>query len=52
MGGDRLRIVFMGTPGFAAPVLSGLLDAGHEVAGVYTRPDRRGAEEDSSLPRR
>ena len=31
----------MGTPGFAAPVLSGLLDAGHEVAGVYTRPDRR-----------
>ena len=31
----------MGTPGFAAPVLSGLLDAGHEVAGVFTRPDRR-----------
>ena len=31
----------MGTPGFATPVLSGLLDAGHEVAGVYTRPDRR-----------
>ena len=31
----------MGTPGFAAPVLSGLLDAGHEVAGVYTQPDRR-----------
>ena len=31
----------MGTPGFAAPVLSGLLDAGHEVAAVYTRPDRR-----------
>lgn len=31
----------MGTPGFAAPVLSGLLDAGHKVAGVFTRPDRR-----------
>ena len=41
MAGDSLRVVFMGTPSFAAPVLSGLLDAGHEVAGVYTRPDRR-----------
>lgn len=45
MAGDRLRVVFMGTPGFAAPVLSGLLDAGHEVAGVYTRPDRRAGRE-------
>ena len=42
MAGNRLKVVFMGTPGFAAPVLSALLDAGHEVAGVYTRPDRRG----------
>lgn len=30
----------MGTPGFAIPVLVALLDAGHEVAGVYTQPDR------------
>ena len=35
-----LKIVFMGTPGFAAPVLSALMDAGHDVAGVYTQPDR------------
>ena len=30
----------MGTPGLAAPVLSALVDAGHDVAGVYTQPDR------------
>ena len=36
----RLKIVFMGTPGFAVPVLSALLDAGHDVVGLYTRPDR------------
>ena len=30
----------MGTPAFAVPVLSALLDAGHEVVGVYTQPDR------------
>ena len=35
-----LKIVFMGTPGFAAPVLSALIDAGHGIAGVYTQPDR------------
>ena len=35
-----LKIVFMGTPGFAVPVLSALIDAGHDVAGVYTQPDR------------
>ena len=31
----------MGTPEFAVPVLRTLVDAGHEVAAVYTRPDRR-----------
>ena len=30
----------MGTPGFAVPILTALLEAGHEVAGVYTQPDR------------
>ena len=30
----------MGTPEFALPVLSGLLDGGHNIVGVYTRPDR------------
>lgn len=35
-----MRIVFAGTPEFAAHVLSRLLDAGHEVALVLTQPDR------------
>jgi methionyl-tRNA formyltransferase len=34
------RIVFMGTPGFAVPSLSALVDAGFDVAAVVTRPDR------------
>ena len=30
----------MGTPVFAAPVLEAVVSAGHEVAAVYSRPDR------------
>ena len=40
MGGPSLRTVFMGTPRFAVPVLSALLDAGHDVVGVFCQPDR------------
>ena len=36
----RLKIVFMGTPAVAVPVLSAVLDAGYSVVGVYTQPDR------------
>ena len=32
-----LRIVFMGTPGFAVPVLEAVAEAGHEVVAAYTR---------------
>ena len=39
---SKLRIVFMGTPEFAAVTLSALIDAGHEVILVITQPDRRG----------
>jgi methionyl-tRNA formyltransferase len=35
-----MRIVFMGTPDFAVPALRGILEAGHEVAAVYTQPPR------------
>jgi methionyl-tRNA formyltransferase len=35
-----MRIIFMGTPDFAVPALGALLDAGHEVVGVYTQPPR------------
>ncbi len=35
-----MRIVFAGTPVFAVPALEALVAAGHEVAAVYTQPDR------------
>ena len=35
-----MRLVFMGTPDFAVPSLQALLDAGHEIAAVYTQPDK------------
>lgn len=34
-----MRIVFMGTPDFAVPSFVHLVDAGHEIALVVTRPD-------------
>ena len=34
-----MRIVFMGTPDFAVAALVALKEAGHEIAGVYTRMD-------------
>jgi methionyl-tRNA formyltransferase len=35
-----LRIIFAGTPDFAATALSSLLTTEHEVVAVYTQPDR------------
>ena len=35
-----MRIVFMGTPDFAVPCLRCLLEDGHEIAGVFTQPDK------------
>ena len=35
-----LRVVFMGTPDFASASLEALLDAGIEVAAVFTQPDK------------
>ncbi|WP_110666412.1 methionyl-tRNA formyltransferase [Salinicola halophilus] len=37
---DALRIVFAGTPDFAAESLAALLASRHRVVGVYTQPDR------------
>ncbi len=36
-----LRLIFMGTPDFAVAVLDALIEAGHEIAGVYSQPPRR-----------
>lgn len=35
-----MKIVFMGTPDFAVPSLNALVEAGHEVCGVFTQPDK------------
>jgi methionyl-tRNA formyltransferase len=35
-----LRLAFMGSPDFALPTLQALIDAGHEIACVYTQPPR------------
>ena len=36
-----MKIVYMGTPDFAVPALQALYEAGHEIAGVVTRPDAK-----------
>src|SRR5262245_54015621 len=46
-----LRIIFMGTPAFAAVALKALIDAGHEIVAVYSQPPRpkgRGMETQKS----
>lgn len=35
-----MKLVFMGTPDFAVPSLKALVEAGHEVAAVFTQPDK------------
>jgi methionyl-tRNA formyltransferase len=44
-----MRIVFMGTPDFAVPVLDALVDAGHEIAAAYTQPPRPGGRRGRQL---
>ena len=35
-----MRLVYLGTPAFAVPTLERIVEAGHEVVGVFTQPDR------------
>lgn len=35
-----MKIVFMGTPDFAVPCLESIVNAGHNVVGVFTQPDK------------
>ena len=35
-----MRLAFAGTPDFSVPALDALIRAGHDVAAVYTQPDR------------
>ena len=40
VAGDRLRIVFFGTPAFAVPTLEAMFGSRHSVIAVVTQPDR------------
>ncbi len=44
-----MRIVFWGTPDFAAPALRALVGEGHDVVGVVTQPDRPQGRSRSTL---
>ena len=33
-----MRLAFLGTPDFAIPTLAALIEAGHEIVGVYSQP--------------
>lgn len=35
-----MKLIFMGTPDFAVPCLEKLIKAGHEIAAVFTQPDK------------
>lgn len=35
-----MRIVFMGTPEYSVKTLSALIEAGHDIVGVYAQPDK------------
>ena len=35
-----MKIVFMGTPDFAAGILDAIVKAGYDVVGVVTQPDK------------
>ncbi len=45
-----MKIVFMGTPDFAAGALKALIDAGHELLLVVTQPDRPKGRSDKLIP--
>lgn len=40
MANNPLRLIFAGTPDFAAAHLAALIDSEHEILAVYTQPDR------------
>jgi methionyl-tRNA formyltransferase len=45
-----MRIVFLGTPDFGVPSLKALVEAGYEVAGVFTQPDKPKGRGNKMLP--
>lgn len=49
MPSHKLRIVYMGTPDFAVLPLKRIIEAGFQVVGVVTNPDKPGPVEDNSF---
>ncbi|UCJ17592.1 methionyl-tRNA formyltransferase [Pseudomonas sp. MM211] len=47
---EALRIVFAGTPEFAAAHLKALLDTPHQILAVYTQPDRPAGRGQKLMP--
>lgn len=45
-----LRIIFMGTPQFAAHILSSLIASEHQIVGVYTKPPTLSGRGMKSMP--
>jgi len=46
-----VRLVYLGTPQFAVPTLERIVEAGHEVAAVFTQPDRpKGRGQKNAMP--
>jgi len=46
----KLKLVMMGTGDFAVPTLESLYGTPHEVAGLFTQPDRTGSGHHKGLP--
>ena len=44
-----LKILFMGTPNFAVPILKSIHNSSHEVLEVYTQPPKKKKTEDKKL---
>ncbi|MBR3017482.1 MAG: methionyl-tRNA formyltransferase [Clostridia bacterium] len=45
-----MRVVFLGTPEFGVPSLKALVNAGYEVVGVFTQPDKPKGRGNKMLP--
>src|SRR6266853_1753033 len=46
-----MKLIYLGTPAFAVPTLEHLLRAGHDVAAVFTQPDRpKGRGQKDAMP--
>ena len=45
-----MRVVFLGTPEFGVPSLQALVNAGYDVVGVFTQPDRPKGRGNKMLP--